>query len=93
MCEQLDFTTSVLPSSPQTVVTNHPVVGNTTKPKDPNKPKPTYTSITDAEEKKEFFDTPEQAERKVKQVAEYMRNSRYTVMFTGAGISTRWALC
>ena len=73
---------------PQTVVKKHPVVGNTTKPK-PGKPKPSYTSITDEEEKKEFFDTPEEAEKKVKQIAEYMRNSRYTVMFTGAGISTR----
>ena len=74
---------AINPSFPQTVVSNQPVVGDTTKPK------PSYTSITDAEEKKEFFDTPEEAERKVKQVAEYMRASRYTVMFTGAGISTR----
>lgn len=79
------YSAAINPPFPQTVVRNHPVVGDTTKPK----PKPSYTSITDAEEKKEFFDTPEQAERKVKQVAEYMRASRYTVMFTGAGISTR----
>lgn len=79
------------PWLPQTVVRNQPVVGDTTNPNPKPKPLPDpwYTSIKDEEEKKEFFDTPEEAEQKVKQVAEYMRSSRYTIMFTGAGISTR----
>ena len=69
-------------------MSHQPVVDDTTKPTKPL-PDPSYTSITEEEAKKEFFDTPKEAKQKVKQVAEYMRNSRYTIMFTGAGISTR----
>ena len=86
-----NYFTTLHPWFPQTVVRNQPVVGDATNPNPKPKPLPDpwYTSIKDEEEKKEFFDTPEEAERKVKQVAEYMRSSRYTIMFTGAGISTR----
>jgi NAD-dependent SIR2 family protein deacetylase len=39
-------------------------------------------------DKKEFFDSPEELERKVQQLAEWVRESRHFFVFTGAGIST-----
>jgi len=40
------------------------------------------------EEKKEYFDTPEELEEKVTKLAEWIKNSKHFVAFTGAGIST-----
>eukprot|EP01017_Pseudomicrothorax_dubius_P003548 TRINITY_DN10534_c0_g1_i2.p1 TRINITY_DN10534_c0_g1~~TRINITY_DN10534_c0_g1_i2.p1 ORF type:complete len:398 (-),score=77.10 TRINITY_DN10534_c0_g1_i2:37-1230(-) len=40
------------------------------------------------EEKKEFFDTPEELDRKIGILAELIKHSRHFVAFTGAGIST-----
>jgi NAD-dependent SIR2 family protein deacetylase len=40
------------------------------------------------EDVKEFFDEPEVLAQKVKQLAEWMRTMNYTVVYTGAGIST-----
>ena len=42
---------------------------------------------TDAE-KQEYFDTPEELERKVEQLAADIRAANHFVVFTGAGIST-----
>ena len=52
--------------------------------------KPGAHNIKDDAEKKEFFDNEEQLDKKVKQVAKWMRESKHTIMFTGAGISTRY---
>ena len=46
------------------------------------------SSIKSEEEKKEFFDSPEELEAKVTQFAEMIRESNCMVAFTGAGIST-----
>jgi len=40
------------------------------------------------EEKKEFFDTPEELDRKVEILAELIKKSKHFIAFTGAGIST-----
>ena len=40
------------------------------------------------EEKKEYFDTPDELEAKVTQLAQWIRESRHFIAFTGAGIST-----
>mmetsp|Transcript_52433 Transcript_52433/g.60235 ORF Transcript_52433/g.60235 Transcript_52433/m.60235 type:complete len:400 (+) Transcript_52433:50-1249(+) len=40
------------------------------------------------EEKKEYFDTPEELDLKVTQLAEWIKESKHFVAFTGAGIST-----
>lgn len=40
------------------------------------------------EEKKEYFDTPEELDLKVTQLAEWIKGSKHFVAFTGAGIST-----
>lgn len=40
------------------------------------------------EEKKEYFDTPEELERKVDQLVSDIRSANHFVVFTGAGIST-----
>lgn len=45
-------------------------------------------AIRSEEEKKEFFDTPEELEQKVTQLAEWVRESQHLTCFTGAGIST-----
>jgi len=39
-------------------------------------------------EKKEYFDTKEVLEMKINQLAEWLRQSRYCIAFTGAGVST-----
>ena len=44
--------------------------------------------ITTEEEKKEYFDTPEELDQKVEQLAQWVRESTYMTTFTGAGIST-----
>ena len=46
------------------------------------------TAIKTEEEKKEFFDSPEELEAKVTQLAEWIKESNHATMFTGAGIST-----
>ncbi len=40
------------------------------------------------DEKKEFFDSPEELDAKVTRLAELVRNSKHFIAFTGAGIST-----
>jgi hypothetical protein len=44
--------------------------------------------IGTAEEREELHDTPEEVERKVKELAQLIRGSQHMVAFTGAGIST-----
>ncbi|CAI8032230.1 NAD-dependent protein deacetylase SRT1 [Geodia barretti] len=39
-------------------------------------------------EKKEYFDSPEELDRKVQQLADWIRESKHFFVFTGAGIST-----
>ena len=46
------------------------------------------TAIKSEEEKKEFFDSPEELDNKVQMLAEMIINSQHFVAFTGAGIST-----
>ena len=59
----------------ETVVTNIPTVG--------------LTNIQDEAEKREYFDSPQELQRKVEQVAKWIRESSHAIVFTGAGISTR----
>jgi len=46
------------------------------------------TAHKTAEEKKEYFDSEEELERKVEILAEWVRESKHFIAFTGAGIST-----
>jgi NAD-dependent SIR2 family protein deacetylase len=46
------------------------------------------TAIKTEEEKKEYFDTPEELDRKCDLLAQWIRSSEHFVAFTGAGIST-----
>lgn len=46
------------------------------------------TAIQTEEEKKEYFDSPEELDQKVSQLAELIRESEYITCLTGAGIST-----
>ena len=46
------------------------------------------TAIKTEEEKKEFFDSPEELDMKTTQLAEWIRDSQFFSIFTGAGIST-----
>ena len=46
------------------------------------------TAIKTEEEKKEYFDTPEELEMKTLQLAEWIREANHFTTFTGAGIST-----
>ena len=48
------------------------------------------TNIQDEEEKREYFDSELELSRKLDKVAQWIRDSKYTVMFTGAGVSTRY---
>ena len=52
------------------------------------KKKPQQYNIESEEEKKEFWDSPEELEAKVDQFVEMIRESEGMVCFTGAGIST-----
>lgn len=47
------------------------------------------SNIKDEEEKKEIFDTEGEFTEKVDRVAEWMKECKHVIMFTGAGISTR----
>jgi len=40
------------------------------------------------DEKKEYFDSPEELEKKVSRLAEWVKESKHMIIFTGAGIST-----
>ena len=46
------------------------------------------TAIKREEEKKEYFDSPEELELKCDLLAEWIKSSEHFVAFTGAGIST-----
>ena len=46
------------------------------------------TAIKSEEEKKEYFDTPEELDEKISMLAEMVIRSQHMVAFTGAGIST-----
>ena len=46
------------------------------------------TAIKSEEEKKEYFDSPEELDNKVTMLAEMIITSQHFVAFTGAGIST-----
>ena len=46
------------------------------------------TAIKTEEEKKEYFETPEELDRKCTLLAQWIRESEYMSCFTGAGIST-----
>ena len=48
------------------------------------------TNIQDEEEKREFFDSEGELSHKLDKVAQWIRESKYTIMFTGAGVSTRY---
>ncbi len=47
-------------------------------------------NIEDNESKREYFDSAERLSKKVSQVADWVRNSRHVIVFTGAGVSTRY---
>lgn len=49
---------------------------------------PKKASSGSCTEKKEYFDTKEVLEMKINQLAEWLRQSRYCIAFTGAGVST-----
>ena len=46
------------------------------------------TAIQSEEEKKEYFDSPEELDAKTTILAQWIRESNMTIAFTGAGIST-----
>ena len=46
------------------------------------------TAIKSEEEKKEFFDSPEELDKKCDLLAQWIKSSEHFVAFTGAGIST-----
>ena len=47
-----------------------------------------HSAHKNEEEKKEYFDTPEELEMKIDQLAQWVRESQHFIGFTGAGIST-----
>ena len=64
----------------ETVVTNLPTVAIGRN---------NLTNIQDEAEKREYFDSQQELQRKVEQVAKWIRESSHAIVFTGAGISTR----
>ena len=44
--------------------------------------------LNNGDDKKEYFDSPEELDKKIEQLAQMVKNSNYTICFTGAGIST-----
>ncbi|CAF3704188.1 unnamed protein product [Rotaria sp. Silwood1] len=46
-----------------------------------------HTALND-EEIKEYFDTPDELDQKIKTLADFIRNAKHFVVYTGAGIST-----
>lgn len=70
----------------QTNETHIPVVNDReNKPQPNNKPKYGHSN---EDEIREYFDEPEEVERKVKELANMVRNSKHVVAYTGAGVST-----
>ena len=51
-------------------------------------PSGSHHNIKDEDDKKEFFDSPEELEKKIDLLAKWVKESKHCVMFTGAGIST-----
>lgn len=51
--------------------------------------KPFSSNIKDVDEKKEFFDSEEELSKKLDLATEWLKNSKHTIIFTGAGVSTR----
>ena len=49
-------------------------------------------AIKDEAEKREFFDSEEELTKKLDRTAEWVRQSKHVIVFTGAGISTRYGL-
>ena len=47
-----------------------------------------FSAIKTEEEKKEYFDSPKELDRKTNLLAKWIRESNHFVAFTGAGIST-----
>ena len=47
-----------------------------------------HHNIEEEDEKKEFFDTEEELEKKIDLLAKWVKESKHCIMFTGAGIST-----
>ncbi len=41
------------------------------------------TALKSEDEKKEYFDTKEELEKKVKKLAEYVKSAKHFVVFTG----------
>ena len=52
------------------------------------KPKPRSNAISSEFEKKEYFDEEDVLSEKIQVLAQWIRESRYCIVFTGAGIST-----
>ena len=48
-------------------------------------------AIHDEEEKKEFFDDEKELARKLDRTVTWMKQSKHVIIFTGAGVSTRYA--
>ena len=48
------------------------------------------TNIKDDDEKREYFDSEKEFNTKLDKVAKWMKESKYIVLFTGAGVSTRY---
>ena len=55
---------------------------------DASRPSPSGHNIEHEDDKKEFFDSPEELEKKIDLLAKWVKESKHCVMFTGAGIST-----
>lgn len=53
-----------------------------------SKPKPRSNAISSEFEKKEYFDEEDLLSEKIQVLAQWIRESRYCIVFTGAGIST-----
>ena len=66
----------------------HPVVG--TEGEGRGKGGGFNPAIQHEDEKKEYFDSPEVLEQKVKQAVNWIRSSHHVIFFTGAGVSTRY---
>lgn len=50
------------------------------------------SNIREDDEKREYFDNPEELDKKLDKVVEWMKESKHVIFFTGAGISTRFVL-
>ena len=50
-------------------------------------------AIADEEEKREFFDSEKELARKLDHTAQWLKQSKHAIIFTGAGVSTRYDSC